>query len=574
MAEPSDVQTFVKLQKWLSSVQKELDLSWASLGEVYGLQQHNSKNKFGIRIRRIRSNIDDIEAFAETVNYVPQQLSFETSNAELLKLLVGPLYGNNPEIGIRELLQNALDAVRELKDFGTRENASIPDDLVEITGDVELKVVYDEKGEPAEIVVSDRGVGMDIDVLKNYFLRAGASFRKSDSWRTSHEDQQGHSRVLRTGRFGVGALAAFLLGDEMQVVTRSFRKPRDQALSFQASLSNEAIEIQYVSAPVGTVIRVPLNTRSKNQLSGWSGIPPRSSSSAKIGFSHRLGIYFLDDPKLSRVFDDGKIPCTVERLLPAENAAELTPWRKLSAVDFGTVFWTYSTDWPDLASNGIIIGGRTASSRASLPARNAVLENEKGFPFARCHCPKLSVFDRDGRLPVNLARDSLSSSLPFTQELYLDVFDDVIAHALVNAAAIPRLNVGHWTHVSRIVGGYWDRVRSGIWFLSSTGFSPALCSLSSWRGGYTLVRLTIGTSYSDSESVECDDGQIVLIENATDISAVSVKMKGIFRAACERVVDSSQDYLVKCIGRPTGLLVSDASLDTIRGLSPGVISAS
>ena len=38
-----------------------------------------------------------------------------TCDSRLLTLLVEPLYGAKPEFGIRELLQNAIDAVRERK---------------------------------------------------------------------------------------------------------------------------------------------------------------------------------------------------------------------------------------------------------------------------------------------------------------------------------------------------------------------------------------------------------------------------------------------------------------------------
>ena len=61
------------------------------------------------------------------------------------------------------------------------------------------------------------GIGMTSSVVLEYFLRAGASFRRSDAWRQQHELAPGESRILRSGRFGVGALAAFLLGDEIEV---------------------------------------------------------------------------------------------------------------------------------------------------------------------------------------------------------------------------------------------------------------------------------------------------------------------------------------------------------------------
>ncbi len=40
--------------------------------------------------------------------------AFRAADADLLKLLIEPLYGNRFEIGLRELIQNSVDAVREL----------------------------------------------------------------------------------------------------------------------------------------------------------------------------------------------------------------------------------------------------------------------------------------------------------------------------------------------------------------------------------------------------------------------------------------------------------------------------
>ena len=41
-----------------------------------------------------------------------EKIIFNVSN-ELPKLLIGPLYGNDPTFGVRELLQNAVDSCRE-----------------------------------------------------------------------------------------------------------------------------------------------------------------------------------------------------------------------------------------------------------------------------------------------------------------------------------------------------------------------------------------------------------------------------------------------------------------------------
>jgi hypothetical protein len=107
---------------------------------------------------------------------------------------------------------------------------------------------------------------MTVDTVQNYFLKAGASLRRSEIWRQTFEDEKGHSKVLRSERFGVGALAAFLLGDEVHVETRQVSQPRDAGIAFQAQLDVEAIELRRVERSVGTTVRVRIDDEVKQRL--------------------------------------------------------------------------------------------------------------------------------------------------------------------------------------------------------------------------------------------------------------------------------------------------------------------
>lgn len=113
-ATPDNLRTFLRLQGLLKGLQVELDLSWAVLGEIYG--RHETLSHLGLELRRIRSNLDDLETFSRSVNFLPLRAKFDTADAELLSLLVKPLYGDNVNFGVRELVQNAVDACRELAD--------------------------------------------------------------------------------------------------------------------------------------------------------------------------------------------------------------------------------------------------------------------------------------------------------------------------------------------------------------------------------------------------------------------------------------------------------------------------
>ncbi|MBW9079555.1 ATP-binding protein [Rhizobium pusense] len=227
-ANPDNIETFLRLQYWITDLQKELDLSWAVLGEIYGLQAHSGLNKLGLRIRRLRSNIDAVSEFAKTVSYIPEKVSFTTAGSDLLKLLVGPLYANEVSVGLRELIQNATDAVKELDNLVDQGFIARPEPRHDVSADVQVDFVTETNHRDGwnrrvkAVTITDRGVGMTSEILQNYFLKAGASFRNSTAWKESFEKNDGSSRIQRSGRFGVGALAAFLLGDEISVETRHY----------------------------------------------------------------------------------------------------------------------------------------------------------------------------------------------------------------------------------------------------------------------------------------------------------------------------------------------------------------
>ena len=412
VAKPLEVETFLKLKRWLEGLQEELDRSWAILGEVYGLQSHNSLNLLGLKIRRVKSNLDDVSSFAKTVSYVPAKIAFEAANADLLKLLVGPLYGNNPGIGIRELLQNAIDAVREFEDVASRHPELISAERYTQDADVILSVQCDDKGMPLEIVVTDRGIGMTFETVRDYYLKAGASFRRSNIWRQEHEDSEGHSRVLRSGRFGVGALAAFLLGEQIEVTTRHVFSHPDEGVTFTARLDDEVISLNRTPCPVGTQVRIKVPDRLREHV---AKIVPRRWETW-ISFDAPAGHYFLKQPSLTRHFSN-RPSLAVRGWLPQPDDGVSVDWRYLINADFEKVFWTYRLGYPYLSCNGIVIANTLGGS------------NLWNF----IETPKVSVFDRDGRLPVNLQRNGLQDALPFKDDLLRSIAEDLVAHALIEA---------------------------------------------------------------------------------------------------------------------------------------------
>jgi len=272
-AKPTDVYSYLELKQWLAAIQSELDMDWAVFGEVYAA--HPRFSCLGLAIRRVRSNVtDDAVGFAKNALFVPKRVELGVAGPDVLKLFIEPLYGDHPQIGIRELMQNSVDAVRERWEFEKHHHLAVRPPS-ELPGDVVIWLDSPNQSGVALLTVCDRGIGMTEEIIVNYFLKAGASFRRSIAWKKEFESEdgatEGHSksRVLRSGRFGIGVLAAFLLGDEIEVLTRHITSDRGIRFTMRLDLRPAALEIApiqltYVSdVPVGTTVKVKVTKVKK-----------------------------------------------------------------------------------------------------------------------------------------------------------------------------------------------------------------------------------------------------------------------------------------------------------------------
>lgn len=410
LARPADVTTFLGLKQLLIGLQRELDHSWAILGEVYGPVP--SLHALGLTIRRIYSNLDDKHAFASTVSYIPEHVSFVAASAEVLKLLIGPLYADRPEIGVRELLQNAVDAVLELQDFLSRRperREEVLAQLHEQSSDIviALESESDSRGITQHwLRVTDKGKGMNAYIVQQYFLAAGASFRMSDAWRKENLDESGRSRILRSGRFGIGVLAAFLLGNRIQVRTRHVEELR--GIQFDAELNTPAIELKVIEGlPIGTTVRVLI---AENDYKEWS---------VRIV---EWNWFYLNQPSVLRTIQMLDMVHKLERFIPSLGEKR-AGWFRIRFDGYAELQWTYR-EVSTLFCNGFVIpDARYSSETFATEDKRTVVK-----------VPKVSVFDPNGHLPLTLDRLSLRSKrLPFERALYHDVLLNIIAYAVTTA---------------------------------------------------------------------------------------------------------------------------------------------
>ena len=461
----TDVTTYFRVKEWLKGIQDEMDASWALLGEVYG--RYTGLKELGFVLRRVRSNIDEVAEFAKSVDYVPCQASFEAANPDLLKLLVGPLYGNRAEIALRELVQNAVDAVRELRQY----RKDRPDQVVapSTSEDADVTFTFDKRSEKEWwVIVSDQGIGMSLSTVLDYFLKIGASYRQSDVWRQLFEDKSGRTSVLRSGRFGVGVLASFLLGDEIRVETRYVDAAADQGITFATTLDEETIQIERKPLPVGTTVRILVRGERATVLNNWFG------SVSRFNEPEAKDMYCLASPRVKRILKPGNWTLKQQFLLPEPGCTVPPNWRSIRHKDYQEIHWTYEKA-PYLACNGIIVSSEKTEAYDDRGTWDTWWQEWEGVPLAP---PNVSVFDPDGKLPLTLQRTAIARcTCPFGKALLEDVVKDYIAFLLVRGptrfspTVLCEDYLKQYRHPS-----FGDGARLQHCFLTHNGFGPLFTS--------------------------------------------------------------------------------------------------
>jgi molecular chaperone HtpG len=121
----------------------------------------------------------------------------------LIDLLSNHLY-SGPQVYLRELLQNAVDALRARTDLEPGHR-----------GEVAVEVVPGRGGKPPTLAFVDNGVGLSEDEVQGFLATIGQSSKRA--WEAPADF---------LGRFGIGLLSCFVVSEEVVVITRSARGGR------------------------------------------------------------------------------------------------------------------------------------------------------------------------------------------------------------------------------------------------------------------------------------------------------------------------------------------------------------
>lgn len=392
-AMPQNSNIFLKIKDWLKSLQVELDTSWAVLGEIYGIKEDTLK----LSIRRIASNIlDNTNSFKS--KFYPDKMVF-SSHPDLIKLLIAPLYKNEPTYGIRELIQNAVDACNSKKYIENQNGYNYIG---------EINVFINEHNDSYEFIIQDNGIGMDIEIIQNYYLKVGSSFRRSYEWLNDFTDTNSKPYIMRNGRFGIGVLASFLLGNKLKVTTKSNKSK--YAYFFEASVDDEQIDVKTITSDLeGTKIEIEMTKYSFDRIIN----PPNVSYAHGIKWTQW---YCLNDPKVNYYINN--IQVYSNKIAYSDKPK----WYFVKQSECEMVCFTYDVikNFEDiLIYNGFII-----------PESHYSFNNLNEIYACELDVPSLYIIDYKGCINLNLTRDSVDGELPFVDSLYKQLVEFSLYHII------------------------------------------------------------------------------------------------------------------------------------------------
>lgn len=181
-------------------------------------------------------------------------ISIHTEN--IFPIIKKFLYSDH-EIFLRELVSNAVDATQKLKKL-----ASLGEFTGEL-GDLRIEVSFDKKNKT--ITVSDRGLGMTGDEIKKYINQI--AFSGAAEFVEKFKDKADAKDII--GKFGLGFYSAFMVADEVELISRSYKVAADEAARWTCDGSTAFTLTPGTREHRGTDVILHINKDSEEFVDEW-----------------------------------------------------------------------------------------------------------------------------------------------------------------------------------------------------------------------------------------------------------------------------------------------------------------
>jgi hypothetical protein len=239
------------------------------------LQAHNLPRLAARSVQGVRDPME-LARVIRPEGWEPVDAAVEVSDVNRLIQRLGgnALYGTTGGVPVRELLQNASDAIKARQALQPGFEGA-----VDVRVDEDLEV----------LAIRDFGVGMGTAVLTGALLDFGRSLWESEELAAVLPGLQA-AGFQPTGRFGIGFFSVFMWADEVEVLSRPWRSGEDETkvLSFSGKGSRPLLRLAMPSERLtepGTLVRLRCRDGS---LRNWIRVGMRSNEGGSGAFAEAL----------------------------------------------------------------------------------------------------------------------------------------------------------------------------------------------------------------------------------------------------------------------------------------------
>lgn len=185
-----------KFLKYIDYINKEL-LEAVNISDTF------TNTKYALNVK------PNIENKVKTNRFTFSDFKLDLDYNAVTNLLMGERIYGDKKYGLRELIQNSIDACMLMKEVAKDQEEFIYEPYRPY-----INIVLDK--DKNEAIVVDNGVGMSLDILKKYFLNVGVSYYSSNEYKYKGYDYR------PIGNYGIGFLACFMLSDNVKVNTKRY----------------------------------------------------------------------------------------------------------------------------------------------------------------------------------------------------------------------------------------------------------------------------------------------------------------------------------------------------------------
>lgn len=186
------------------------------------------------------------------------QCNFKTEISQLLNLVIHSLYSNK-DIFLRELISNASDAIDRAR-FESISNQDL------LGTDTAWKIKIIPNKEAKTLTLCDNGIGMNEEEVEKNIGTIASSGTRRFLEEMKNSNANGPDLI---GQFGVGFYAAFMVADNVQLITRRIDAPADEAVSWSSTGEGTYNIEKTTKESRGTTIILHLREECEEYLDNW-----------------------------------------------------------------------------------------------------------------------------------------------------------------------------------------------------------------------------------------------------------------------------------------------------------------